>query len=696
MPEDPDLDAAPGARSLIRNGLMQNDLDADFHKILNLDLSNLNFGGPNNFPAQAHKWLTSYNSTTRNFAATQPDILNADILNFPSIAGQAQKFLTNDGAVMSWATTPSGGATNGWINVKDAPYNATGDGVTNDAPAILAAINAANGRTVYFPKGVYYLGQNIDVTAINGVTLVGENPALSILLGAKTLGGAVLKLGSNSFIQRLTFHGNMNAALDGVTVIQNGRVGLWVDNATNVTVRDCFAVFCSSTGILATYCYSQLFVQNCSVGSCGVNGIWIAQSPRTTIANNSVFDCPNGSGIAVINSQQSIVKHNSVFRCGHQSFSTILSTGASGIVLADSDNSVVEGNIVQQCSLGMLIANTGVRTPQLITYGYSLNANIVIRNYFGGVLLSLCNGFRFSGNNVIDNGQGGTDDNTSTLEPGIIINAPGTGYTAGQLLTVTGGTGTAAKLVVLQVGSGGSIVSVFPLSLGAYTAFPTNPVHVTPGNGSATFIMTTSRITGGLGYTRGQVLRSVSPGHNGHPAKIIITNVGSGGGVLAFGVLDGGGYTAPPASLVWTSDSMSPAGNPAGGDAIDIGDTGSGLTIVPMWGKRFSSGNNGQKAFGLGTLGPVQSGLMGGNIIDQNLGSGIQLMEIPSSDWTGRAQLLIINGNHVLLNTTSIKGWVIGTPTLDCNVTLNNMIANNFIFPADCGNLTDNNTSPFA
>jgi hypothetical protein len=44
------------------------------------------------------------------------------------------------------------------VSVKDAPYNAAGDGVTDDTAAIQAAmvdVVAAGGGTVYFPRGVY-------------------------------------------------------------------------------------------------------------------------------------------------------------------------------------------------------------------------------------------------------------------------------------------------------------------------------------------------------------------------------------------------------------------------------------------------------------------------------------------------------------------------------------------------------------
>lgn len=48
------------------------------------------------------------------------------------------------------------------INVKD--YGAIGDGVTNDTPAMLAAVRAAsNGDTLYFPRGTYLLRNRIEL-----------------------------------------------------------------------------------------------------------------------------------------------------------------------------------------------------------------------------------------------------------------------------------------------------------------------------------------------------------------------------------------------------------------------------------------------------------------------------------------------------------------------------------------------------
>jgi hypothetical protein len=57
-----------------------------------------------------------------------------------------------------------------WYNVKSADYGAVGDGITDDAAAIQAAINAANtagGATIYFPPGTYIVKSVITVASSN-------------------------------------------------------------------------------------------------------------------------------------------------------------------------------------------------------------------------------------------------------------------------------------------------------------------------------------------------------------------------------------------------------------------------------------------------------------------------------------------------------------------------------------------------
>ena len=59
------------------------------------------------------------------------------------------------------------------FNVKHPKFGAVGDGVTDDAAAIQAALDAlpASGGTVYFPLGIYMVGTKIEIKK-PGVRLV--------------------------------------------------------------------------------------------------------------------------------------------------------------------------------------------------------------------------------------------------------------------------------------------------------------------------------------------------------------------------------------------------------------------------------------------------------------------------------------------------------------------------------------------
>ncbi|CAB5220142.1 hypothetical protein UFOVP239_65 [uncultured Caudovirales phage] len=68
------------------------------------------------------------------------------------------------------------------------------------------------------------------------------------------------------------------------------------------------------------------------------------------------------------------------------------------------------------------------------------------------------------------------------------INGGGTGYTAGDVLTIVGGTFTTVATLTVSTVSGGVITAVTGTNAGVYTIAPTNPVSVTGGTGNgATF-----------------------------------------------------------------------------------------------------------------------------------------------------------------------------------------------------------------
>jgi len=78
-----------------------------------------------------------------------------------------------------------------WINVKAAPYNASGNGTTDDTAAIQAALTAleTNGGVLYFPVGTYLVSSSLTYTSTAELHIRGDvmNGRLSSGIGGGSL-----------------------------------------------------------------------------------------------------------------------------------------------------------------------------------------------------------------------------------------------------------------------------------------------------------------------------------------------------------------------------------------------------------------------------------------------------------------------------------------------------------------------------
>lgn len=140
------------------------------------------------------------------------------------------------------------------IDVTQAPYNATGDGVTDDRPAIQAAIDdakTAGGSIVFFPKGTYLVASSALVTLqasplvqtsvclivdADNIQLEGEGVGVSVIKLADETDAKVVGFGhcKNNSICRLEIDGNRdNQTVDGIPLYSFG-------NLTNFTIRDVY------------------------------------------------------------------------------------------------------------------------------------------------------------------------------------------------------------------------------------------------------------------------------------------------------------------------------------------------------------------------------------------------------------------------------------------------------------------------
>src|SRR5947209_9326112 len=81
-----------------------------------------------------------------------------------------------------------------WKNVK-TDYGATGNGNSDDAPAIQNAMNALQSgaaTTVYFPAGDYRINRTITLANQQFVNIIGHDPADTIIIWGGSGGGTML------------------------------------------------------------------------------------------------------------------------------------------------------------------------------------------------------------------------------------------------------------------------------------------------------------------------------------------------------------------------------------------------------------------------------------------------------------------------------------------------------------------------
>jgi hypothetical protein len=168
--------------------------------------------------------------------------------------------------VLPPGTMPARG---GWLSVKNPPYNATGNGVTDDSAAIDSCIKDAitQHKKVWIPAGNYLVTQDITSTipgdlGLHDVTIQGAGMWYTNLVGdpnlytnqyrrVRVIGG-----GSNVHLADFSIQGKLNYRSDpeendglfgsygiGSTIeriwVEHTKVGCWPSNSDGLVISDC-------------------------------------------------------------------------------------------------------------------------------------------------------------------------------------------------------------------------------------------------------------------------------------------------------------------------------------------------------------------------------------------------------------------------------------------------------------------------
>lgn len=341
------------------------------------------------------------------------------------------------------------------VNIKNAPFNAVGDGVANDTVAIQNAINhcsSVGGGVVFAPAGTYRVSTQItvpsNVAVIGdgiGITLFSATPAMTAFQavfygdGSNTmrfenfsiLGNTDGTLGAGSGIHCKTGLGNQ---IRNVFISNTTQAGIRLEEQNNAWVDSCWLQSNGRTGYTGNHgimIYSVLgstvanynikitnnkvnnafrkgitdyapnadiydiLIDGNTVESCGLGGIYIGtpQGRDIRITNNFVTGC-------YVNIQygpgtNSIIDSNNV-----QS-----ATGDFGIGFYDSTNLVVSNNTVVNSYISGIdtVIVPGTRNSQVTISGNIVhNSNRSVAPFGPGIYVEDCDNAIVTGNIVYD------------------------------------------------------------------------------------------------------------------------------------------------------------------------------------------------------------------------------------------------------------------------------------------------------
>jgi hypothetical protein len=226
-----------------------------------------------------------------------------------------------------------------FLNVKLPPYNAAGNGQTDDRAALQRALDdaaAAGGAWVYLPAGVYALGGTLLLR--DRANLTGAGPFAAQLRWAGAAGQPVLSDQSFGQAGQSAF-GRVNLAQFGIE--GGGPSGAGYGIATTAyfsTFQNLYISGCASDGMrfgfegLQNYA-SQNQISGCRVAECGAAAIHLdIHAVDTSVTECFLHDCQIG---VLIQNGGHRIENNDIF--GHRDAAVAIQQTVSNVIISGND-----------------------------------------------------------------------------------------------------------------------------------------------------------------------------------------------------------------------------------------------------------------------------------------------------------------------------------------------------------------------
>lgn len=175
------------------------------------------------------------------------DPLTQDVLSSLSVSAGAG--LVGYSTSTTYANGTVGAHLKNFITVKDAPFNAVGDGVVDDTAAIQAALNL--GGTIWFPTGTYRItgtlnvGSNTQLIGEKGATIQTSVVDISFVYGTAVNNVVVENLkfkqtaaGTTAYTGGVELLNSTDCRVEACLFDGMQWAGVFLDGCTRVSVRD--------------------------------------------------------------------------------------------------------------------------------------------------------------------------------------------------------------------------------------------------------------------------------------------------------------------------------------------------------------------------------------------------------------------------------------------------------------------------